>query len=76
MAWVQIPPLLLMDELCTLGNLPILFVPPSLQLSKMMLMVPPSQSRWESSEMFRMLVHTQLVLSNISHSECGVHSLC
>lgn len=34
MAWVQIPPLLLTDELSTLGNLSIIFVPPSLQLSK------------------------------------------
>ena len=38
-------------------------------------MVPPSQSRRELSEVFRTPVHTQLVLSNISHSELGVHSL-
>ena len=34
MAWVQLPLLLLTDDLSTLGNLPILLVPPSLQLSK------------------------------------------
>lgn len=33
MAWLQIPPLLLTDELPTLGNLAIFFVPQFLQLS-------------------------------------------
>lgn len=38
-------------------------------------MVPPSQSRWGLREVFRTSVHTQLVLSDVSHFELGVHSL-